>query len=327
MTRRYLRFYDLRVKAAARYRVNGATISNAVAVFPLLTILRQAEALFGAGTLSHREVANGVKYYLADIEIDEVSEKATLLINKSDPTEPDQTISNPVSGERRELLKPIGFGNDYSAHLCISLVPHQPNLFSMVYESPRGGIPGTQIHSFLNHLLRECRSANELAYKVPHPAGVMEGGNPVLVNALHSIDLNGKISDDFFNDLANGSLGRIELANYESVGQVWDNGAGLSEEKRIIVLRPQVDNLNAQGVMAALRQAFDRGSQFDYSEAVIVFKDPSDESHTVRVNTDDFTLTDNERYVKKASIETPDINANGYGEIDDDIKRSLYNAL
>jgi hypothetical protein len=327
VTKRYLRFYDLRVKAAARYHVNGKPISNTVTAFTLLTILRQAKALFDASKLTHREIPDSVKYYLADIEIDENAQKATLLINKSDPTEPDQTISNPVSGERQELLKPDGFGNDYSAHLCVSLVAHQPNLYSMVYESPRGGIPGTQIHSFLNHLLRECRSGNKAEYKVPHPAGVMEGGAPLMVNALHSIELNGKISDEFLNDLANGTLGRIELANYENHGQVWDNGAGLSEEKKIIVLRPQIENLPPQGVIDALKQAFNRGNQFDYNEAVIRFRDPSDEAHTVKVNTDDFTLTDNERYVKKASIDTPDTNSNGYGEIDDDIKRSLYNAL
>lgn len=327
MTKRFLRFYDLKLKSSARYEVNEKIISTAVGVLPLAEILEQAKELFDNVDCLYRELPSEIKYYLADIFIEEDGLRATLLINKSDPTEPDQTISNPIEGNRQELEKPEGYGNDYSAHVCVNLTPVAPNLYSMVYESPRGGIPGAQVHSFLNHLLRECRKANEAVYKVAHPAGIMERGAPVLVNALHTVDMNGKISDDFYSDLANGSLGRIELANYESVGLVWDQSAGLTEEKKIIVLRPQLDNLPANGVLESLKQAFTRGKQFNFEQAVIVFKDPSDTQHTVTVNTDDFTLTDNEKYVKKAFIVTPDVNHNGYGDIDEDIKLALYAAL
>ncbi|VVP06931.1 hypothetical protein PS896_03122 [Pseudomonas fluorescens] len=327
MTKRQLRFYDLKVKAAARYEVNNEMISTNVVAFPLLDIMKQAVTVFDSVECLYRELPNEIKFYLADICIEEDESKVTLLINKSDPTEPDQTISNPILGERQDLEKPDGFGNDYSAHVCINLNPIGPNLYSMVYESPRGGIPGAQVHSFINHLFRECRAHHKSAYKVAHPAGVMEDGRPVLVNALHTVDLNGKISDDFLNDLANGSLGRIELANYKNVGRVWDDSAGLKEEKNIIILRPEVAHLPAEGVLDALKQAFTKGSNFDYDEAVIVFKDPYDTQHTVVMNTEDFTLSDNEKYVKKAYIVTPDVNANGYGEIDNDIKNALYAAL
>ncbi|WP_223496807.1 hypothetical protein [Pseudomonas sp. A-RE-26] len=327
MTKRQLRFYDLKVKSVARYEVNGEMISTNVRALPLLDILRQAVSVFEDVECLYRELPNDIKFYLADICIEEDESKATLLINKSDPTEPDQTISNPLLGERQDLEKPEGFGNDYSAHVCINLNAVAPNLYSMVYESPRGGIPGAQIHSFINHLLRECRAKNKTQYKTAHPAGVMENGRPVMVNSLHTVDLNGKISDDFLNDLANGTLGRIELANYSNVGRVWDNGAGLKEEKNIVILRPEVAHLPAQGVLDALRQAFTKGSDFDYAEAVIVFKDPYDTQHTVKMNTEDFTLSDNEKYVKKAFIVTPDVNTNGYGEIDNDIKQALYAAL
>lgn len=327
MTKRFLRFYDLKIKASARYEVNDHMISTAVATLPLTDILVQARQVFDDADCLYRELPSEIKYYLSDMRIEDDGSKATLLINKSDPTEPDQTISNPLEGDRQELEKPDGYGNDYSAHVCISLVPIAPDTYSMVYESPRGGIPGAQVHAFLNFLLRECRKANEEVYKTPHPAGVMVNGAPLMVNALHTVDMNGRISDDFYNDLANGTLGRIELANYQNVGQVWDERAGLAEEKKIIVLRPQVENLPAEGVLESLRQAFTRGRDFNFEQAVIVFKDPTDTQHTVTVNTDDFTLLDNEKYVKKAYIVTPDVNNNGYGDIDEDIKLALYAAL
>ncbi|MCH4871141.1 hypothetical protein EQV90_20160 [Pseudomonas sp. TMW22089] len=46
MTKRFLRFYDLKLKSSARYEVNEKIISTAVGVLPLAEILEQAKELF-----------------------------------------------------------------------------------------------------------------------------------------------------------------------------------------------------------------------------------------------------------------------------------------
>lgn len=327
VAKRYVRFYDLVVNSKARYEVNGEMTSAPVAVRPLVEILKEAVAIYEKRDCFYREIGSGVKYYLADIEVDEAQSKATLLVNKSDPTEPDQTISNPIVGERDKLVKPDGFGNDYSAHICISLLPSKPNLYSLVYESPRGGIPGTQVHAFLNFMMRECRSGNKKSYKVPHPAGVQKDGKAVMVNALHQVDLNGKISDDFFRDLQNGELGKIILANYQDSGVYWDQGQSFKQEKKQLILRPEISDLEPAKFLDALKGALTKGRAADYEKAVIVFKDESEVSRTVEVNTDDMTLSDDERYVKKTFINVAEAGDSGYEEISDEIKLALYRLL
>lgn len=324
MARRTVRFFDVRIRSSARIKVNDQFESVPVATRHLLEILKEIELIYSGATPVCKVLPSEIKYYLAGIEIDEQQSKAVLLVNKSDPTEPDQTISNPLEKLRDSLAKPEGYGNDYSAHICFSLNPTQPNLYSMVYESPRGGVSGSQIHSFLNYLLREARSANEESYKVPHPSLVIKDGAQVMVNALHAVDLNGKISDDFFNDLQNGELGRIELLNYDDAGEYWDQTKGFKEDRKVLVLRPEITVLEQKGVLAVIRDTFRKGRDTNYKEAVVVFKDESGLQHSVNLFTDDMTLVDNERYVKKVSIEVPDAGLNGFEVIDNDIKQALY---
>lgn len=324
MTKRYLKFFEVKIKSVVRYELNGSFTTNNVAALPLRTVMQQIKVLFSGGTAILKELPSGVKFYLADINLDEELNKATLLINKSDPNEPDQTISNPVAKDRKSLKKPAGYGNDYSAHVSFNLIEASPNVYMMVYESPKGGVLGTHIHSFLNFLLRECRHANEAAYKVNHPSGAMENGQPVKANALHSVELSGKISDDFYNDILNGELGRIELANYEHCGDPWDQNNSFKQDKRILILKPEIQNLPAESFFDAIRKACSKGADFDYQKATIVFKDPSDNQRSIEINTEDLTLSDDERYVKKAVINTPTLNDNGYGSIENEIKTALY---
>ena len=325
MSHRSAKFYDLRVKAECRYRVEGEVVSTDVKPKPLLDIVKQIEAIFdGEGFY---RTSRGICFYLADYQLDLKNKKLLLLVNKSDTTEPDATISNPEIKDRRVLEKPEGYGNDYSAHVLISLTPLaiDENVYPMVYESMRGAsIYGTHIRVFMNMLLRVCREQNETVYYVPHPAGVQKDGRPVLVNALHTCELSGQISDDFERDLIAGQLESIELIDYDSKGKVWDQDNTTAETRRIV----ELDVVKQpQRKLDTLHNIFQRATKDSYEQARVRFKDSRNAPQAVSLFTNDFTLVDDSKYVRKTRINVRTNDKSGFDSIHGEIKNELYKLL
>src|SRR5690606_27578409 len=133
--------------------VNGEMVSTPLQPLPLKKISAHINKI--RETELFLTNSKGVKNYLADVELDIKKKHLLILLNKSDSTEPDPTISKPETGERKKLEKPDGFGNDYSAHILVSLeaINGKPDTYNLVYESARGsGIYGAHIVTFFNAL-------------------------------------------------------------------------------------------------------------------------------------------------------------------------------
>lgn len=322
MNYRNAKFYDLRIKASCKYKINGNFEKNQTKPLSFKEIAQQIEKLYKNSALLQKR-SNGVCFYLADCLLDK--DRLLLLINKSDSTAPDPTISNPDTQDRKTLKKPEGYGNAHSAHVLISLQPTSmdPNVYHLVYESVRGsGIYGTHIRSFISLLLTSCRKNNPDVYLTAHPAGIKENGETVQVNSLHACELSGKISDDFMQDLNQGYLEGIELINYDNKGKPWDTGGSISEKKKSLMLDVKSQPLNK---ITALQDVFKKAG--GYKEARVRFKDNRDASQAVSLFTDNFTLVDDDKYVKKTKITVTLNDDSSFSKIHSEIKNELYKIL
>lgn len=323
---RNAKFYDLRIKASCKYKINDKFEKNQLSPLALDVIAGQINKLYESNKgIQYKK--GGVCYYLADCLYDIENSKLLLLINKSDSTEPDPTISNPETKDRKVLEKPEGYGNDYSAHVLISLksIEQDENIYLLVYETVRGsGIYGTHIRTFINKLLKSCREENSSSYLVPHPSGSMTNGKSDTVNSLHSCELSGKISDDFLNDLNNGFLEGIELIDYDDKGKKWDVSGSISESKKSISLTV---SSQPEKIAETLSGIFGKANKGKYREAKVRFRDDRDAPQSVSLFTDDFTLVNDDKYVKRTKIQVRVNDKFGFESIHGEIKNELYKIL
>lgn len=326
MHHRSAKFYDLRIEAKCRYKEGPKRFTAALRPRPLLKIADEIQNIYNSDGFIRQQ--NGVCFYLADCYLDEKNSRLLLLVNKSDSTEPDQAISNPEKRAWQVLKKPEGYGNDYSAHVLISLTPdkNDENLYPMVYETIRGsGIYGTHIKSFMNKIFSLCRTKYPHHYLAQHPAGVVdEAGEPVFVNALHTCIVNGKISDDFQKDLEAGQLDGIELINYDHQDNFWDDHSCIREARRVVELQAAS---TVTEKIAALTSVFKKASDQEYSQARVRFRDERGAPQNVALFTDDFSLVDDSRYVKKTRITVKRNDESGFKSIHPEIKDEIYKLL
>ena len=240
---RSVKFYELKLSADIIEINNSKQNRIPVSKTPTIQELSQllitsqknnktpAKPLFIKGTGAN-------KFYLADALIE--NNKIFLLINRSDSTEPDPTISKPEDGGRDVLEKPAGYGNDYSAHAAISFnqIPSKIKTYNLVFETARGSsIYGNHIHSFVSYLFKTLMRENRNSFTTDDPEGETNpDGVPIQRNIQLKTELLGVINDELFKDIDGGKLEEIELIDNSSKIDYFDSGKMTKQVSAVITL-------------------------------------------------------------------------------------------
>lgn len=291
---RTVSFYDL-VLSAHTY---GKKLD--LPALPLINFLKRIEAWHTAGKCPQWGRKSAETVYLADIKINSSNTRVDFLVNRSDRDASNTVYSNPVGNTPlRVIPKAIGEGNDFSAHVVMSLVP-QDNSYKMVLELAPG-LPSGKIEHFLNYLIGLCIRENKTAHHVPHPSGALSPtGVPLTVLAYHKAELRGHPSPDFLNSINGGVLESIELVDKRKKNLSWDSNGHMKEVSRTINLRvgPKANALNFRRIKEAAAVAYLK----NYSSARVRFKTPDGIMSTVTFDTQSTQLANDVIYVKKEKI-------------------------
>lgn len=270
-----------------------------LAPLPLMNFMQQIAAWHQAGSCPQMGRNAAETVYLADIEVSPTLMRADLLINRSDRDASNAVYSNPHTNLVRNLPKNAGEGNDFSAHVVISLAPRGASYDVALEMSP--GLASGKVARFLNYLIRHCIRANPAAYKLPHPSNSTNAAGVVTkVVAYHKLELTGHPSDELIASLNGGTLESIELIDKRKKNLNWDTNGNTKEIQRAIVLRAgsRANSKNFTRVKEAAALAFQR----NYTEARVKFKNFDGIPSTVTLETENMQLANDSVYVKKQKI-------------------------
>lgn len=321
---RHVRFYDLEINAFVTKGRDGKMVKLPVPSYNLETLvdffisMYEEKATQNEFIIMHRKVDD---FYLADIE--KTDRKAVLLINRSDHSAPDPTISNPKSRERKVLEKPEGYGNDYSTHVVLSL-DEDNGFYTAIFETARGSsIYGNHIHSFLNKLITDYKTKFKDKFLCDDPESEKENnGSPKQRNWNHKISLRGVIGDDFYEDINNGTMSGIELIDTKNRDSVWDEDMEVKEDKNIVYFSVKNSTNDSKGFLSRFSS---KKSVKDFDNLRIRFIDSNNAAHSALIDIETLHLADETKYVKKTKIKVADRKDNiyGYERINGEIKNAL----
>lgn len=108
--------------------------------------------------------------YIADMEIDEVHGRASILVNYGDRDAPDPAFANFENHHIRDVGKEEGEGVAFSAHLVINLgsLPHNPDLYRATMEKVPY-VSRSKVIQFINRVLRSAAQFHQNEYRFNDP--------------------------------------------------------------------------------------------------------------------------------------------------------------
>jgi hypothetical protein len=222
---------------------------------------------------------------IGDIEVDVPQQSVTLLVRMSDTSAPNSVYSDPSAGQFTEHLKTGTVGSDYGCHVLISTTPEQglPNIYTCAIERIPG-LPFNLTQRLLSKLLNYEFHDNAFSFTYPHPAGGLDKhGQPRTERCCPHVELRGRPSDSFINDINNGRLSGVTLVKAEPVSHI----AGATYLKRSTSeLKLDIDHNNLPAdLWASLKSALSQNSS-NYGMARLTYKIPgSTRMVTVEVDT------------------------------------------
>jgi hypothetical protein len=311
-------FYDLKISAVGLSRAEGNQAFFDTDPRSLREICDDISQLYNTGD---RIVKKGYtdtspKLYLADIK--HQRDKIIFLINRSDPSAPDAVSTDPDAKSRVVHAKPPGHGGDYSAHVVITIDPvigddHYLCVIETVYGS---GLHASSVSDYIKYLVRACKKQFPSKYMIPNINGAKTSkGKPLMVNLVHSIEFQGHPSEEFEQDLKNGTLSSIQLLSFSNEGAVWDDKGDIKERVRTIELRPEKGL--AKSLASTVRQVRNQviRNKKEYQHVRLRFKNEDGEPKDATISADNGKLIDSHRYVKRHVIQAPLVNTNSFDAI------------
>ena len=282
---RYIYFYDLHVKKAAKH-AHFPALSDVFAVW---------NDAFQAEKAKHIREKGSVVYRIGDLNYDSGENTLELLIRRSDVSAAEAAYGNIHSGKLRIATKAQDEGGDVAAHVVMSLKQERskPNTYLVLIEGvPRVG--HLAIQSLLNKLISERYSNDKSVFEYADPGGARKDGLPRMRPFTPTIELQGHLSDSFISDLENGSVYGIELMKHKKKTPL-GGSAYLHEDTQILKL--SVDkNLPSSERWSQILLPIQQ-KKTDYPQARIRFVDPDKKIRTVKVDLNTGTLSQ-QLYVK-----------------------------
>lgn len=324
-------FYDLKITSRGNSRSNEHAVDFEATPKSLMELYSFVKQLFDSGDpiLQKGRTEKSVRMYLSDIELRDT--KLILLVNKSDPTAPDAVSTDPENKSRVVHEKPPNHGGDYSAHVVIDLKPVKgDNYYLCVIETVYGsGLHASVIAGYIRNVLRACKKQFPDEFKVAHISGVRDKhGNPVMINHIHFVELQGHPSEEFEKDLEGGTLGDIELLDFSEQGAQWDEQGAVLEKARTVKLHPEKKIIGELGrVIAQVRNKALGNEEKPYSQMRIRFKNDKEEPREATISTDTGYLIDEKKYVKRHVIRTELVNTASVASISNAIVKEVISLM
>jgi hypothetical protein len=278
-TERYVNFYDLVVKVRA----------NHAPVPPIMPLIELWQKHGKDGGLVHERDKGSLRYRVGDIQVDEATVLAVMLIRRADQNAPNATFSNLETGQLRVAKKEANEGGDTAAHIVLSLNPLEPNTYLCLVES----VPGLShrvAQGLLNDLIRQAckgQGAGRGNDKKPILFAYKDaaGGKKVTPCQPH-VELQSYLSEDLARDLDEGTLQQVELIKSAAHKPLGGDQYLVEEEHRLLI-KPD-KKIPPNNRLARLTKAW-RGKVTEFDKARIQFKDRNDRSHRVDVSLDQGT--------------------------------------
>lgn len=154
---------------------------------------------------------------IGDVVIDPAQSMTAILVRLSDQMLPNSVYSDPNNAVFVEHTKVDSEGGERGAHIFISTEIEQgkPNIYCCAVER----VPGLRFDlmgRILNKVLRYQFQKDATIFQYPHPAGGQHrDGTPRMESALPHIELRGRPSQSFIDDINNGRLTGISLLKQE----------------------------------------------------------------------------------------------------------------
>lgn len=242
---------------------------------------------------------NGTLFYsIGDISKDRRNSILKVLVHRSDLMAADAAYRNVKTGVRKVHAKGNDEGGETAAHLAISLTEEtgRPGVYSCVLEGVQG-ISHRFVQQLVNGVLAQACRANKSTFTYSAPFKRDKAGNPLKVGFLPKVVFKGRPSDDFLQDLEEGTLTNIELV--ADRGKAQFGGSPFLAEARASLKVSVEGDFPAENRWETIKTAvntFMRGRR-DYSAAKISFKDPRGKTHTVNFGID-LGAHEQEEYIK-----------------------------
>ena len=273
---RYVNFYDLVVKVRAKH-------APVPPIMPLIELWRKHGQ---EGGLVHEREKGLLRYRIGGMEVDEAQGLAVMLIRRADQNAPHATFSNLQTGKLRVAKKEAHEGGDTAAHVVLSLLPREPNIYLCLVESV-SGLSHRIVTGLLNDLIRQAckeqgkengahRKPTLFAYKDP-------AGGKKETPYQPQVELQGYLSDDLKRDLDEGTLRQVELIRSAAQKPLGGDQYLIEEEHRLLIKADK--RIPPNNRLARLKRAWS-GKMKEFRKARIAFKDRNDRSHTVDVSLD-----------------------------------------
>lgn len=316
MAKRNVHFFDMVLTSQGKLNRRTNPIVFEATPKSISAIAQDIKQLFDGGDnlLQKGRLKTSSSHYLKDLRSNK--DEIIMLVNRCDPNAPDMVTSDPENNVQMVHRKPPGHGGDYSAHVIIKTAPVAgDNYYLCMIETLVGsGLNSTAIKSYLNFVLRKCRSEFKDSYKIP------DISDPdTKVRHVHQLTFHGHPSASFLEDLENGSLSDLEAVNYSGQGDTLDQAGAIVERYRTIKLKANAGLIgdvtqSLRNVRSALLSEY-----AEYPYLRLRFTDVNGDPRSAEILVENGHLVDNDRYVKKHELQSIAVNQTGYEQISDAI--------
>jgi hypothetical protein len=289
---RLIKYFDLQVGAHARDEDAGAID---VPPRPLADLLQRIKDFIAVDPAIRQNRARSEAWHIADIEFNAGRTKAAILISRSDRLAADQAISDPDSQQFNVAAKVGNQGNASSAHVVVSLVPTAGSTYLTLIEEATG-ISSSDIAMVLKIVVRACRRTDRNFFMVNDASG-----DPALRRfSMYKFHFRGHPSAGLQDEINNGQLKGIELADYRVADQQFDGVPATVQKKKVIHLTVK----NAPGtVFDSLRNIALSARQMNMETIRVSFVDTAKFTRTVEIDAATMNLVNEERFVHKVRLE------------------------
>lgn len=295
---RNVKYFDCKLGAQATHK--GKDVID-VPARTMLEVLKHIDTYLKINTFNRRNRAKTETWHVADIEIDEIKERAVLLISKSDRLAADQAISDPAIDQFQVTPKGKTQGNASSAHVVMNLKPVKKDIYLTIIEDSNG-ISSKDICTVLSMVLRASARQNKQFFYCNDPSGGGdETGKLLKYFSRYKFDMRGHPSEDFQTELNDGKLTGIEIVDITANAAIWDDQQVTIEKKKIIYLAVQNKSKLLQAYDAIL-SVCKNAKEKKLDSVRVLFKDKAKFSRTVELDTTTLQILNEDRFVKKERL-------------------------
>ena len=228
-----------------------------------------------------------------------------ILIAKADKSTADQAVYNIEARSHRIDRKGPTEGADFSAHLVV-IRPPLPNRHPAVLIEDTAGVPtGTVLH-VLNQIVKALEKNTPDLFRVANTWGVRDlDDSPTRYRSTVAISFSGHLSKDVQENL--NAVHAVTLVRCAQKGELDE----LPEpfEKGDYVLHLKVSRRGPRAGRYGpgfLQKVCAWGKRRDFDQLQVRFTDRNKSDHTLKLDTDDATVLNQDDFVRRGSVDLGD---------------------